>query len=92
MSFWNKNTLIAALAIQVAAVALLIAVKSGGAVDPDPFLEFDADAVDMLSVSGGAGGGGEGDEGKVVLAKKDDAWRLPDGLPADAAKVDEVIK
>ena len=92
MSFWNKNTLIAALAIQVAAVAVLIAVKSGGAVEPDPFLEFDADAVDMLSVSGGAGGGGEGDEGKVVLAKKDDAWRLPDGLPADAAKVDEVIK
>lgn len=95
MSIWNKNTLIAALAIQVAAVALLIAVKSGGAVEPDPFLEFDADAVDMLSVSGGAGGGGEGDEGgegKVVLAKKDDAWQLPDGLPADAAKVDEVIK
>lgn len=95
MSIWNKNTLIAALAIQVAAVAVLIAVKSGGAVEPDPFLEFDADAVDMLSVSGGAGGGGEGDEGSegnVVLAKKDDAWRLPDGLPADAAKVDEVIK
>lgn len=95
MSIWNKNTLIAALAIQVAAVAVLIAVKSGGAVEPDPFLEFDADAVDMLSVSGGAGGGGEGDEGsegKVVLAKKDDAWQLPDGLPADAAKVDEVIK
>ena len=95
MSIWNKNTLIAALAIQVAAVAVLIAVKTGGAVEPDPFLEFDADAVDMLSVSGGAGGGGEGDEGsegKVVLAKKDDAWQLPDGLPADAAKVDEVIK
>ena len=95
MSIWNKNTLIAALAIQVAAVAVLIAVKSGGAVEPDPFLEFDADAVDMLSVSGGAGGGGEGDEGSegnVVLAKKDDAWRLPDDLPADAAKVDEVIK
>lgn len=95
MNIWNKNTLIAALAIQVAAVAVLIAVKSGGAVEPDPFLEFDADAVDMLSVSGGAGGGGEGDEGsegKVVLAKKDDAWQLPDGLPADAAKVDEVIK
>ena len=95
MSIWNKNTLIAALAIQVAAVAVLIAVKSGGAVEPDPFIEFDADAVDMLSVSGGAGGSGEGDEGSegnVVLAKKDDAWQLPDGLPADAAKVDEVIK
>ena len=92
MSIWNKNTLIAALAIQVAAVALLIAVKSGGAVEPDPFLEFDADAVDMLSVSGTAGGEGEGGEGKVVLAKTDDAWQLPDGLPADAAKVDEVIK
>lgn len=80
---WNKNTLIAALAIQVAAVAVLIAVKSGGAVEPAPFLDFDAGAVDSVAVSNV--------EGDVVLAKKDDAWQLPDGLPADAAKVKGVI-
>lgn len=82
--FWNKNTLIAVLAIQVVAVAVLFAVKSGSAVEPAPFLEFDADTVDMLTVSDG--------EGEVVLAKQDDAWRLPDGLPADAAKIDGVIE
>ena len=81
---WNKNTLIAALAIQLAVVAALIAVKSGGSVEPEPFLEFDADAVDALSVSGG--------QGEVALAKKDDAWQLPEGLPADGAKVDGVIE
>ena len=81
---WNKNTLIAALAIQLAIVAALIAVKSGGSVEPEPFLEFDADAVDALSVSGG--------QGEVALAKKDDAWQLPEGLPADGAKVDGVIE
>ena len=80
---WNKNTLIAALAIQVAAVAVLIAVKSGGTVEPDPFLDFDAGAVDAVSVSNA--------EGEVALAKKDDARQLPDGLPADAAKVQGVI-
>ena len=81
---WNKNTLIAALAIQVAIVAALIAVRSGGTVEPEPFLEFDAAAVDALSVSG--------DQGEVALAKQDDAWQLPDGLPADGAKVDGVIE
>ena len=81
---WNKNTLIAALAIQAAAVAVLIAVKSGGAVEPAPFLEFDAEAVDMLAVAGG--------EDEVVLVKDGDAWRLSDGLPADATKVDGVIE
>ena len=81
---WNKNTLIAALAIQLAIVAALIAVKSGGSVEPEPFLDFDADAVDALSVSGG--------QGEVALAKKDDAWQLPEGLPADGAKVDGVIE
>ena len=80
---WNKNTLIAALAIQVAVVAALIAVRSGGTVEPEPFLEFDAATVDALSVSG--------DQGEVALAKQDDAWQLPDGLPADGAKVDDVI-
>ena len=80
---WNKNTLIAALAVQVAIVAALLAVRSGGSVEPEPFLEFDADAVDALLVSDG--------ESEVALAKNDGAWQLPDGLPADGAKVDDVI-
>lgn len=80
---WNKNTLIAALAVQVAIVAALLAVRSGGSVEPEPFLEFDADAVDALLVSDG--------ESEVALAKNDGAWQLPNGLPADGAKVDGVI-
>ena len=80
----NKTTLIAALAIQVAIVAVLLAVRSGGQASPAPFLEFDRAAVDGLAVAN--------DEGEVSLVKQDDAWQLPDGLPADGAKVDGVLE
>lgn len=80
----NKTTLIAALAIQVALVAVLMAVRSGGQAAPAPFLEFDRNAVDALTVAGEAG--------EVSLVKKDDAWQLPDSLPADSAKVDGVLE
>lgn len=80
----NKTTLIAALAIQVAIVAVLLAVRSGGQASPAPFLEFDRAAVDGLAVAN--------DEGAVSLVKQDDAWQLPDGLPADGAKVDGVLE
>ena len=80
----NKTTLIAALAVQVAIVGVLLAVRSGSAVEPDPFLDFDSAAVDALSISNA--------EGAVKLEKQEGAWRLSDGLPADGAKVDGVLE
>ena len=79
----NRSTLIALLAIQLAIVGAMIAVKSGSTAQPEPFLSFDAAAIDALSVSG--------EDGAVELSKADEAWRLPSGLPADSAKVGEVI-
>ena len=80
----NKTTLAFALAIQLAAIGVLLAVQSGSAVEPEPFLSFDAETIDALSVAN--------DEGTVQLAKTDDGWELPDGIPADGSKVDEVVE
>ena len=80
----NKTTLAFALAIQLAAIGVLLAVRSGSAVEPEPFLSFDAAAIDALTVAN--------NDGTVTLAKTDAGWELPDGIPADASKVDEVVE
>ena len=79
----NKTTLGFALAIQLAVVGVLLAVRSGDVEVPEPFLDFDTAAVDSLSIADA--------EGEVALSKSGDAWQLPDGIPADASKVDEVL-
>ena len=81
--FMNTTTLAFALAIQLAIVAALLAVRSGDVETPAPFLNFDAGAVDSLFVGSA--------ESEIALAKSDDAWQLPNGAPADSSKVDEVI-
>lgn len=75
----NKTVLAFALAIQLGLVAVLLAARAGSNVDPAPFLSFDADRVDAVTVANA--------EGTVRLAKAGEAWQLPDGLPADPAKV-----
>ena len=81
---FNKTTLGFALALQVVLIGALLAARSGAVSEPEPFLAFDAATIDALSVSN--------DEGSVSLAKVDDAWQLPDGLPADGSKVDRVLE
>ena len=80
----NKTTLGALLAIQVVIVGVLLAARSGGIEEPEPFLEFDADSVDTLSVSNS--------DGSVSLTKVDGAWQLPNGVPAAEFKVDSVLE
>ena len=79
----NKTTLGALLGIQVVVVGVLLAARSGGIEEPEPFLKFDADVVDSLRVSNS--------DGSVDLAKVDGAWQLPGGVPASAFKVDSVL-
>ena len=62
---------------------MLLAARSGGIEEPEPFLQFDADSVDSLSVSNS--------DGSVSLAKVDGAWQLPGGVPAAEFKVDSVL-
>ncbi|MDE0191663.1 MAG: DUF4340 domain-containing protein [Gammaproteobacteria bacterium] len=80
----NKTTLGALLAIQVVVVGVLLAARSGGIEEPEPFLEFDADSIDSLTVSN--------NEGSVDLSKVDGNWQLPNGVPAAGFKVDSVLE
>ena len=79
----NKTTLGALLGIQVVVVGVLLAAKSGGIEEPEPFLKFDADIVDSLRISNS--------DGSVDLAKVDGAWQLSGGVPASEFKVDSVL-
>ena len=80
----NKTTLGALLAIQIVVVGVLLAAKSGGIEEPEPFLQFDAARVDSLTVSN--------NEGSVSVTKVDGSWQLPNGVPAAGFKVDSVIE
>ena len=75
----NKTALAFALAIQLGLVAVLLAARAGSDVAPEPFLNFDADSVDSVTVANA--------EGDIRLAKGEDGWQLPDGIPADGDKV-----
>lgn len=75
----------ALLALQLVIIAAVLLMESGaGAPAQGPFLDFESAAVDEIRINGE-----EGDA--VVLTRGDDSWRLGDGLPADGAKVDEVL-
>lgn len=80
----NKTTLGALLAVQIVVVGVLLAAKSGGIEEPEPFSQFDAASVDSLTVSN--------DEGSVSLSKIDGTWQLPNGVPAAGFKVDSVLE
>lgn len=80
----NKTTLGALLAIQIVVVGVLLAAKSGGIEEPEPFMQFDAASVDSLTVSN--------NEGSVSLSKVDGTWQLPNGVPAAGFKVDAVLE
>lgn len=81
---FNKTTLGFALALQVVLIGVLVAARSGAVAEPEPFLSFDAGTIDALSIAN--------DVGSVALTKTDDAWQLPEGLPADASKVERVLE
>ena len=81
---FNKTTLGFALAVQIVLIGALLAARTGAVAEPEPFLSFDVGTIDALSVSN--------DEGTVDLTKAGDAWQLPEGLPADASKVDRVLE
>ncbi len=80
----NKTVLAFALAIQLVVVGVLLAARAGGVVEPEPFLSFDVEAVDSLTIGN--------DESSVRIVKADDAWQLPDSVPADASKVESVLE
>ncbi len=79
----KQSTLVIALGVQLLLVALVWGLQTGEGEEPEPFLEFDAETVDTLSVAD--------EEQSVTVTKADDAWTIADGLPADAGKIDRVL-
>lgn len=79
----SEAKLLGVLAAQLALVAVVSALRFGDSATPEAFLQFDAATVDSIAVSG------EG--GAITLSRVDGVWQLPDGLPADASKIDRVL-
>lgn len=76
----------ALLALQLVIIAAVLFMESGaGGADQGPYLDFIADAVDTVEITGE-------ENDALVLTRDGDGWRLPDGLPADRAKVDELLQ
>ncbi|MDZ7670411.1 MAG: DUF4340 domain-containing protein [Gammaproteobacteria bacterium] len=80
------NLLSGLLAVQLVIIAGVFLLDSGyGEARQGPLLDFTADAVDEISISDGADGQ------TLTLSRDEDGWRLPDGLPADAARISDVL-
>ncbi|MEQ8859498.1 MAG: DUF4340 domain-containing protein [Pseudomonadales bacterium] len=75
------------LGLQLIIVALVWFARAGaGDAAPETLLAFSPPAVDELRVSGAD------DAAAVIIRRAGDGWELPSGLPADAAKVAEVLE
>lgn len=79
----NKTWLMGILGVQLLICAGVFALQSTSTDAPEPFLTFDAAAVDGIRIAE--------EEGAVELTKTDGVWYTADGHPADAGKIEEVL-
>lgn len=80
----KQYLLMALVAAQIVIVVAIWLIGLQGPKDPEPFLQFEMDSVDSLTISGS-------DE-SISLSLEDEQWRLPDGNPADTRKVERVLE
>ena len=85
----NRQTILGAVLLaQLIIVAVVWGLQSRAGDAPPVFLSFDAQGVDTLTVADA--------DSTVTVARVDGEWHLsdgsPDGLPADAGKVDGVLQ
>jgi len=77
------------LALQLVIIAVVLFTESGLADrDEGSFLAFEVSAVDEIEITGAD----EDEKRSVVLTRDEEGWRLPDGLPADSDKVNDVLE
>ena len=79
----NRNVLAAVLVLQLVLVAVLVAVRSTAPAAPGDLLGFDPTTIDRISISN--------TDGSVELVSAGDGWRFVDGIPADGAKVEQML-
>jgi hypothetical protein len=76
----------ALLALQLVVIAAVLLTEHGvGGAEDGPLLAFESDGVDEIRISATDDGAG------VVVSREANGWRLPDGYPADADKVNDVL-
>ena len=85
----NRQTVLGVILLgQLIVVAVVWGLQSRPGDAPPVFLSFDASSVDTLTVADS--------ESTVTVARADGEWQLrngsPDGLPADAGKIDGVLQ
>ena len=85
----NRQTILGVILLtQLVVVAVVWGLQSRPGDAPPVFLSFDSSSVDTLTVSDA--------ESTVTVARADGEWRLangsPNGLPADAGKIDGVLQ
>ena len=82
----GRNTLLAVLlAVQLLIIAAVWLMQAGpGEAPQGPWLTFDAAQVDEIEVADGA-------DASLLLTRTGSEWRLPSGLPADAARISELL-
>lgn len=81
----NRQTILGAILLaQLVVVALVWGLQSRPGDVPPVFLSFDASSADALTVAG---------EGSAVtVTRAGGEWRLSNGLPADAGRIDGVVR
>ena len=81
----NRQTILGAVLLaQLVVVALVWGLQSRPGGVPPVFLSFDASNADALTVAG--------EESTVTVVRADGVWRLANGLPADAGRIDGVVR
>lgn len=81
----NRQTILGAILLaQLVVVALVWGLQSRPGGVPPVFLSFDASSVDALTVAG--------EDSAVTVTRADGEWRLSNGLPADAGRIDGVVR
>ena len=81
----NRHTILGAVLLaQLIVVAVVWGLQSRPGDVPPLFLSFDVSRVDALAVADA--------ESTVTVARSDGEWQLPNGLPADAGKVEGVLQ
>ncbi len=82
----GRNTLLAVLlAVQLLIIAAVWLIQAGPGETPQgAWLTFDAAQVDEIELA-------DGENGSLLLTRTGSGWRLPSGLPADAARITELL-
>ena len=81
----NRQTMLGAILLaQLVVVALVWGLQTRPGDVPPVFLSFDASSVDVFTVAG--------EESQVTVARADGEWQLSNGLPADAGRIDGVVR